>query len=354
MSSAVSTPVTRGRRHLALAVIAAAALLTGCSTTPAPSPSESVTSPAPSEKPAEKTSYPLTLDTEHGSSTLAAAPERVVALGDIDDALALGVIPVGSFRPAGDATDLYDYEQTALDKALADGATTKIEKLFDPYAEPDYEAIAKLKPDVILASGYWDLAKSYAKLARIAPVVALPKGTESTWETRHRIVAKSLDRATRGEENINKVHAAFDAARTANPAFSTLTLNYAVVYPTQVTYMSVPDTEASWFFTQLGFAPGASHATFGPEYPADVVSEEQTPLLEADIVVIGYHTLLEPGQREKFEESPLFTALNAVKEKRYIALPEGHDSSIPQPGVLSSLDDLDAVLPLLESVTKEK
>lgn len=315
--------------------------LAGCGSAEDSSASESTQT-------AGTTEYPLALETPYGSTTLEKAPERVVAIGDLDDALALGIIPVGSFKPAGDADELYDYEQDALDKAKSTSPVKKIDKLFDPYADLDFEAIAALDPDVILAAGYWDLEKSYDTLAEIAPVVALPKGTDSTWENRHKVAAKALDREEQGKDNIAAVEDAFTSARKDNPEFADLTLNYAVVYPTQVTYMSVPDTEASWFFTQLGFQPGPEHGKFGKEYPKDVVSEEQTSLLDADIVVIGYHSLLEDGQREKFEKSSLFQLLRAMKNGTYIPLPKGHDSSIPQPGVLSSLDCLEAVLPLLE------
>lgn len=335
-------------KQVAAALTAFALLVTiaGCG-------SSEPSSEAASTQSAGTTEYPLTLDTPYGSTTLEEAPERVVAIGDLDDSLALGVIPVGSFKPAGDADELYDYEQDALEKAKSTSPVDKIDKLFDPYADLDYEAIAALDPDVILAASYWDLEKSYDTLSEIAPVVALPEGADSDWENRHEIVAKALDREQQGKDNIAAVEDAFASAREDNPEFADLTLNYAVVYPTQVTYMSVPDTEASWFFTQLGFQPGPEHGKFGKEYPKDVVSEEQTSLLDADIVVIGYHSLLEDGQREKFEDSSLFQSLPAVKNDTYIPLPEGHDSSIPQPGVLSSLDDLNAVLPLLEKTAQK-
>ncbi|WP_181273984.1 ABC transporter substrate-binding protein [Brevibacterium oceani] len=330
-------------RRAAAAITAAVLVvsLAGCGT-----PSDTQESEATQS--AGTTEYPLKLDTPFGSTTLEEAPERVVAIGDLDDALALGVVPVGSFKPAGDAEELYDYEQDALEEAKSTSPVKRIDPLFDPYAELDYEAIAELDPDVILAASYWDLEKSYGTLSEIAPVVALPKGTDSNWENRHELVAQALDREQKGKDNVQAVEDAFAEAREENPEFADLTLNYAVVYPTQVTYMSVPDTEASWFFTQLGFQPGPEHGKFGKEYPKDVVSEEQTSLLDADIVVIGYHSLLEDGQREKFEDSSLFKSLPAVKNGTYIPLPKGHDSSIPQPGVLSSLDDLEAVLPLLE------
>lgn len=333
------------RRLLGVALVAAGLLgLAGCGgAAPAATPDAAVA--------AGPTAYPLTLDTAYGTSVLPAAPTRVVSLGDLDDALAVGVVPVGSFRSAGDTDQLLDYQQKALEAARATSTVKDVETLFDPYAEPDYEAIAKLRPDVILAAGYWDLSTSYARLSQIAPVVALPKDVESTWESRHRIVAKALDRAPQGEAVIARVEQAFADARAANPQFAERTLTYAVVYPTQVTYMSVPDTEASWFFGRLGFRTPAGASAFGAEYPADVVSEERTSLLDADVVVIGYHSLLEPGQREKFERSPLFAALPAVRGGHYLPLPPGHDSTIPQPGVLSSLNDLDAVLPLLHDLT---
>lgn len=340
-TSSILRPLRAKQTAAVLTTVALIVSLAGCGSSEASSEEESTQT-------AGTTAYPLTLETPYGSTTLEEAPERVVAIGDLDDALALGVVPVGSFKPAGDADELYDYEQEALEEAKSTSPIKEIDKLFDPYAELDYEAIAALDPDVILAASYWDLEKSYDTLSEIAPVVALPKGTDSTWENRHEVVAKALDREQQGKDNIAAVEDAFSKAREDNPEFADLTLNYAVVYPTQVTYMSVPDTEASWFFTQLGFQPGPEHGKFGKEYPEDVVSEEQTSLLDADIVVIGYHSLLEDGQREKFEDSSLFQSLPAVENGTYIPLPEGHDSSIPQPGVLSSLDDLEAVLPLLE------
>ncbi len=348
------TSMRRRRGHVALlaSLALAVSLVAACGQSESgddPSKGAAVTGlEEPKELPA--TQYPLDLPTEHGTTTLTEAPQRVVALGDIDDVLALGVVPVGTFIPAGGEEQLYDYQQDALDRAKKTSEVQQIEDLWDPYAELDYEGIAELDPDVIVAAGYWDLASSYAKLSSIAPVVALPKGEDSTWESRHRVIAKALDRGTEGEQAIHEVHKTFAEARDEHPEFAERSLTYAVVYPTQVTFMSKTGTEAAWFFTNLGFEASPASDEFGTEYPADIVSEEQTLLLDADVVVIGYHELLEKGQREKFEDGDLFQSLPAVGDGRYVALPEGHSSNIPQPGVLSSTAELEIVLPLLEKI----
>lgn len=96
-----------------------------------------------------------------GTARIAGTPERVVVLdtGELDSAVALGVKPVGAVEPiAGAGFPAY------LDDAV------KGAKIVGTIEQPNIEAVAALKPDLILSSKLRHEA-IYDQLGRIAPTV---------------------------------------------------------------------------------------------------------------------------------------------------------------------------------------
>jgi len=110
---------------------------------------------------AEAGVFPRTVKHALGETKLDRKPERVVVLdsGELDDVLALGITPVGMATNAG---------QNGVPSYLADKAQGI--KTVGNVSELNLEAIAALKPDLILGSKLRanDL---YAKLTAIAPTV---------------------------------------------------------------------------------------------------------------------------------------------------------------------------------------
>lgn len=132
--------------------------------------------------------FPRTVKHALGSTEIPAKPSRVVVLdsGELDDVLALGITPVGMATTAG---------QNGVPSYLADKAQGI--KTVGGISELNLEAIAALKPDLILGSKLRanDL---YDKLSAIAPTVfSIRPGFP--WKENFLLVADSVgeeDKAT--------------------------------------------------------------------------------------------------------------------------------------------------------------
>jgi iron-siderophore transport system substrate-binding protein len=105
-----------------------------------------------------------TVEIKHamGTTAVPASPKRVVVLDTdkIDTALTLGITPVGAAR-AGELTGWPTYFGPSATKDIKEVGTL---------TEPNLEAIAALRPDLILGSKLRQ-EKFYDELARIAPTV---------------------------------------------------------------------------------------------------------------------------------------------------------------------------------------
>jgi iron complex transport system substrate-binding protein len=137
---------------------------------------------------AQPGAFPRTVKHALGETKLEKKPERVVVLdsGELDDVLALGITPVGMATTAG---------QAGVPSYLADKAQGI--KTVGGISELNLEAIATLKPDLILGSKLRanDL---YDKLSAIAPTVfSIRPGFP--WKENFLLVADSVgeeDKAT--------------------------------------------------------------------------------------------------------------------------------------------------------------
>ncbi|MGD1908735.1 MAG: ABC transporter substrate-binding protein, partial [Leptolyngbyaceae cyanobacterium] len=100
-----------------------------------------------------------------GETVVPKQPERVVVLGSVLDALALGVEPVGAA--------LSGIPQRANQGALAPlfGERTEAITVVGHTNQPSLEGIVKLQPDLIL--GAKEMGNTYSRLAQIAPTVAI-------------------------------------------------------------------------------------------------------------------------------------------------------------------------------------
>lgn len=168
------------------------ALLAGCvATTPASAPAAG-TAEAPITEAAE-TAAEATADTF--PITIAAKPARVVSLGftDQDYLLALGVVPVGIRDWFGDQPNAVWPWARPLLKGAAPAVLPR---------EFNFEQIAKLQPDLIVAI-YTSLTQAeYDLLSAIAPVVTAPPGLDDyaiTWQEQTRYTGRIVGQTARAD-----------------------------------------------------------------------------------------------------------------------------------------------------------
>lgn len=314
----MSHSVHRLTRTPVLVLLAAlvAATLTACAGTAEPGTGgASPADPSSAGASAGGTSYPLTLTTPYGTTTLEAKPERVAVVGpvgDLDNVMVLGVVPV-----------LAPKFQTSW-PWLDDAAVAKIEKTYEADQSNGgslpFETVAASNPDVIIAITDTGLEDNYDKLAKIAPVVALPDkptSNEVDWEAALRLIGSALDRNAEAEQQITTTRELITTTAAANPAFAGQSITFAVSYGADgISYFNYGGSPAEKLLTGLGFAPGTSAAKF----TADnfMVPAENLPLLDSDVLLVNFNTGAD-GQ-QALESSKLFQQLEVVKNGHYLGL----------------------------------
>lgn len=129
-----------------------------------------------------------------GTTTIPAEPERVVVIstGQLDDVLSLGVVPVGATQASG-AGLVPDYLSAAFPDADLSGLTS-----VGLRAEPDLEAIAALRPDLVLINTV-GAETIGAALAGVAPTV-VTEGTGVNWQQDLLLVAAALGRTADADQ----------------------------------------------------------------------------------------------------------------------------------------------------------
>lgn len=136
-----------------------------------------------------------------GTSVIPRRPRRVALLGWNDEVVSLGVVPVAA---ASDGRHGFVEHLRPLmaDTLLIDSAG----------GGPDLEALAAAKPDLIIASWFWQT--STAAITRIAPTVVLQP---AHWEWRERVrdLGLILDRQREAEERLAALDAQIASARAA-------------------------------------------------------------------------------------------------------------------------------------------
>ena len=140
------------------------------------------------------------------------SPARVATLGwsDQDFALALGVAPVGAVKITWGgnekaSTPWYDAKLAELD---AHEPTR-----YDDADGAPVEEIAKLTPDLILATNSGLTQDEYTKLSKIAPVVAFPGEAWGTpWQTSLDLVGRALGKEREATQVRKETEASIAAA----------------------------------------------------------------------------------------------------------------------------------------------
>ncbi len=339
--AAASPTHGRPRRRSAVAIAAllgVALLLGGCGSDDGSPASEA-------KQDGTAAAFPVTVAQKLGAVTIDAEPKRVVALdfSSADDAIALGVVPVGM----AEVTFVKGGVMAWTKAALGDHKPA----IFNVDNGFPFETIAKLNPDVILATHAYPFIAdggNWEKLNAIAPVVGHVKAPGlDTWQQALSQIGKALGRSAEARQLTTDVESSIAEARTDHPEFAGKTVSFFNYLGSDGLYVISSDKDFSIkFLKQLGFdgvTDTVGKMSGGPQEGRVLVSPERYADLEADLLM-GTSSL-GPAQLDKLARHPTFAKLPAIDRGAYIPFNVGHSTSMVQPSALSLPFAVDRLVP---------
>lgn len=298
-----------------------ASVLAGCST----GSTEATDAPDPeTESQVDAGAFPVTIEHAFGETTIEEEPTRVATLGwtDQDMALSLGVVPVGATKltwggnEAG-SSDWFDAEVEEL------GAEAPVR--YDDADGAPVEEVAKLAPDLILATNSGITEKEYTKLSKIAPVVAYPEAPWITpWQDALDLVGQALGRSTLAADVEAETQTVIDEAKEEYAGIQGKSLIFAYLTPTDLSTIGVysPQDPRVSLMNDFGLvnAPVVENAIEEGQFYG-TVSAERAATLESDVLLTYAEN---PDDLSTFTDDPLLGQIPAVERGNAYAEADKH------------------------------
>jgi iron complex transport system substrate-binding protein len=258
--------------------------------------------------------FPVTIEHKFGTTTVAAAPERVVTVGfsDQDALLALGVVPVGIRDWYGEQP--FATWPWAIDRL--DGAEPEVL----PSAELNFEQITELRPDLIVGLSSGMSESDYATLAAIAPTIAqsdeyIEYGVP--WQEATRVIGQAVGKAAEADALVADVEAQIAAVAADHPEWAgqEVAVGY-VLSESEIGAYASGDPRPT-LLGALGFVTPAEFDELAGDQFYSAFSFEEMGRLDRDVLVwiAGDWSV-----NEQIMANPLRQQLDAVTEGREVFL----------------------------------
>lgn len=248
-----------------------------------------------------------------GTSDISLPPRRIITLGwsGEDVVLALGHVPVAMTRYGSFPSGMFPWDEEKLrgnNPLLLSG-------------DLNYEAIAALKPDLILGIYAGIDTVAYKRLSAIAPTVVYRSGPwQADWREQTEIIGEALGKPEEAKALIVETENLLEGFGKDHPELQGKTFTFGSYMPGSsgiIVYLpSDPRVQA---LTKMGLKVSSgvqALAASGPDETSTSVSLENVGSIDADILIMWYGE----GARAAAEAQPLFAALGAVKRSSYVAL----------------------------------
>ncbi|MCP2338628.1 ABC transporter substrate-binding protein [Actinomadura rupiterrae] len=237
-----------------------------------------------------------------GEAKVSDAPKKIVVLDTdkLDTLATLGLTPVGATVPD---------QKAGMPKYLGPGFA-KV-KSVGTTQQPDVEAIAALKPDLILGSKF-RMEKYYSQLSKIAPTVFTAQ-VGITWKQNFLLDAEAVGRKAEGEQ---KLKAYEDRARKVGASLgdpSKLKISVIRFMPDEIRQYG-PDSFSGIVLHDAGLGrPDAQLLKDKSDKRFAPLSPERIDQADGDFVFVAAYGAKAATEQAKVTAGPLWQRLSAVK-----------------------------------------
>lgn len=285
--------------------------------------------------------FPVTITHKFGETTISEKPVRVLSLGytDHDSIIALGVTPIAVRYWYGDEAE----QIRPWARALIGDAEPEVLN----FPELNFEAIAALQPDVIVALYSGINSEEYATLSQIAPTVAQPDAYVDyglPWYEQTLIVGQILGESEAAAQRVAELQARFAAVEANYPEFTGKKAVIAMPKNEGEFYFSGVQHERMRFLTDIGFALPQELSDIAGDSFFGTISAERFNLFDNDLLLwLTSNTEL----YEVVSASPLYQQLQVVKDERDVFLDSNVAAALSHSSVLSLPVVFDELVPQL-------
>ncbi|WP_018180245.1 ABC transporter substrate-binding protein [Jongsikchunia kroppenstedtii] len=273
-------------------------------------------------------------------------PKNIVTLGGqwTDVALSFGVTPVGY------------YDAIRLQTGTAPpwfGDKLKNSTLVDPNKDV-VGAVAKLKPDLILAPGFASMAGGFDALSKLAPTIDKISGEQvDPWQDMVTLMGTILHQPEKAKEIINGVNEKINGIVAKYPGLKDKTYAFAYLYGAdQISVLGDESDGAAKLFSSLGLrmAPRLVQQAKESGQPRFQVSTENVGLLNADLLVVAAQT---PKLQQRVEGLPGYQGLTAVKNHAVSMMSTTQITGLNEPSPNSIPYAFDQMMPALAAAAAQ-
>lgn len=235
----------------------------------------------------EDSAFPVTIADAFGTTTIKNKPKKIITLawGSTDAVLALGITPIAIEQQTYGSDD--SKMLPWVNEFIVNNNLEIPTILPQITAEPAYEKIASLKPDLILATYSGITKQQHALLSAIAPTVGYP---DKPWSTPWREVVSTTAKAVGEVEKANQILADFDEKIATKVSQNQQLQNKTVAMVWDMPgnlYVYEPTDPRMQFIQELGLvtAPSVKELSNGGDSFFYSLSLEKTSKLTSDILV---------------------------------------------------------------------
>lgn len=260
--------------------------------------------------------FPRKIHHALGETVIEHDPKRIIALGwnSEDSVFALGETPIAIPR--------YDFLPGGI-SPWNQADVTRTQPTLLPGFIPDFEKIAQLKPDLILAVRSGVGQQECRRLSQIAPTVVYRSGPwQAGWEEQMELIGAALGKSDQAADLANDMKTSLVRMMEKHPELVGRSFIFGSIFrddPSLGIYL--PNDPRVKLLADLGLRIPESVEALARREPGShgtSVSFELLDTLETDLLIIWYP----PGAREWAEEQPLFKLFSPVRSGRYVPLDE--------------------------------